>query len=260
MNPYIPKKTKVIDVKKLTRDITLYKLQYKIKHDPGQFVEIGKLGIGECPISICSSSKDYIELCIRDVGNVTRILHGVKKGDNLTIRGPYGHGFPMEDFKGKNIVAIAGGTGTAPLRGVIKYIEANRKDFGDVQIFLGFRSPDDILFKKDIKIWEKKFDLNITVDKASGAWKGCIGVVPKLMEEKGVMKDSIIISVGPPIMMKFVIECLMKRGFSEEQIFLSYERLMHCGIGKCGHCMLDNKYVCLDGPVFRYKEAKNLED
>ncbi len=260
MNPYIPKKVEVVEIRKETEDISTYKLNYKLKHGPGQFIELGRLGIGECPISICSYSDKYVELCIRDVGNVTRIIHGLKKGDELSIRGAYGHGYPMEDFKGKNIVAVGGGTGVAPLRSVLKYIEANRKDFGDVQIFLGFRSPEDILFKKDIKTWEKKFDLNLTVDKASRKWKGCVGVVTKMLEEKGVKKDSIIVACGPPIMIKFVIECLKKKGIDDKQIYVSYERLMHCGIGKCGHCMVDNKYVCRDGPVFRYGEVKDIED
>ena len=261
MNPYIPKKAKILDIRKQTVDTNLYKINYKIKHEPGQFVQIGLLGIGECPISICSDSEKYIDLCIRNVGNVTKFIYGLKKGDNVFVRGPYGNGYPMQMFKHKDILVVGGGTGVAPLRSVIEYIENKRKSFGDVYIFLGFRSPDDILFKEDIKRWSKKFHLVLTVDKAPKTWKGNIGyLMPLLEKEKFNIQHSVVLTCGPPIMIKFVLQSLKKMDFSDDQIYVSYERLMHCGIGKCGHCAISGYLVCKHGPVFNYSVAKNFED
>lgn len=261
MNHYIPKLAAIQDITKETSDTSTYRIKYPIKHDPGQFVEVSVLGIGECPISICSFSKSNIELCIRNVGNVTNTISKLKKGDKVYVRGPYGHGYPMQLFRKKNIVIIGGGTGVAPLRGVIKFIERNRKMFGKIDLFLGFRNPEDILFKNDIKEWKKKFNLQLTVDKADKAWKGNIGVVTTLLEAaKLSSENTIVITCGPPIMIKFVLQTLKKLGFADSQIYMSLERLMKCGIGKCGRCQIAGKRVCRHGPVFCYEEAKFLKD
>ncbi|MFC1800838.1 anaerobic sulfite reductase subunit AsrB [Nanoarchaeota archaeon] len=261
MNPYMPKLATIQLVTKENSDTNTYRVKYPIKHDPGQFVEVSIAGIGECPISICSSSKTHVELCIRNVGNTTNAISKLKKGDKLFIRGPYGHGYPMKQFKNKNIVIVGGGTGVAPIRGVIKYIEKNKKLFRQTSLFLGFRSPEDILFRKDLKEWKKKFNLHLTVDKADRKWKGNKGVVTKLLENAKISaKDTIAIACGPPIMIRFVIQTLKKLGFEDNQIYISFERLMKCGIGKCGRCQIGGKRVCKDGPVFCYEEAQHLKD
>jgi len=259
-NPYLPKKAKITAISNECEGIKTFRINKSMKHEPGQFIEISVLGIGECPISICSSPANYIDLCIRDVGNVTHSIHNLKKGDSVFIRGPYGHGYPMKEMEGKNLIVIGGGTGTAPLRSVMEHIEKNRKKYKKVQVFLGFRSSDDILFKNDMKRWKNIFDLNITVDKADKKWKGPVGVVTKLLDSASLNKDAEVITCGPPIMIKFAIESLKKKGFNDNQIYVSLERLMHCGIGKCGHCMIENRYVCKDGPVFRQDYAKNITD
>jgi anaerobic sulfite reductase subunit B len=261
INPFQTKNVKILDVKVQTADTKLFKLDYKIKHGPGQFAMVGKLGKGSCPISICSSSSKYVELCIRNVGNVTNFISQLKTGDKLEIRGPYGHGYPVDDFIGKNIVVIGGGTGTAPMRGVILYLEKHRNKFSRIDMFLGFRSPDEILFKSDIKRWEKLFNLYLTVDKADKKWKGNKGFIMPLLEKAKINKtNTIVVTCGPPIMIKFIIDKLKKMGFGDRQIYVSFERLMHCGVGKCGHCAVGGKLVCKHGPVFNYADAKDLVD
>ncbi|MBW3012427.1 FAD/NAD(P)-binding protein [Candidatus Woesearchaeota archaeon] len=260
-NPYKLDMVKVLEVRTLTQDTKLFKLDYKIKHQPGQFLQVGMLGKGECPISICSNSSKYVELCIRNVGNVTNFLTRMKKGDKIGVRGPYGKGFPVDEFEGKDIIIVGGGTGVAPVRGVIKYVEDHRNKFPRVDIFLGFRTPNDMLFKNEIMQWKKFSNLYFTVDKAAKNWKGNVGFIMPLLEKAKINKtNSIAIAVGPPIMIKFIIEKLKNMGFSDGQIYVSLERMMQCGIGKCGHCAVGGKLVCKCGPVFSYKDAKELVD
>ena len=202
-----------------------------------------------------------MELCVRNVGNVTSRLFELKKGNIIGIRGPYGHGYPMQHMLHNNITIIAGGTGVAPVRSVIQYIEQHRADYSDVELFFGFRSPKDVLFKNDLKVWEKSFRMHLTVDKPDKKWKYNSGVVTKLLEQANISSgNKTVVTCGPPIMIKFVIQTLQKLHFHNDQIYVSYERLMKCGIGKCGHCMIQGLYVCKDGPVFRYDKVKDLKE
>lgn len=259
-NPYIPKSFKIAKIFRETHDTSTFRINCKTKHMPGQFLEASVLGIGECPISICSCSGDYVDLCIRDVGNVTKAIHSKKAGNRIWLRGPYGKGYPMEEMYGRDICLVGGGTGVAPLIGVLEYIEKNRKAFGNVSIYFGFRFPHDMLFRRHFSRWRKKFSLNLTVDKAGGGWKGNVGVVTTLLDKANISKDSVALICGPPVMIKFVMQSLGKKGIQEENVYISFERLMSCGIGKCGHCELGGKYVCKDGPVFRYDKAKGMVD
>ncbi len=258
---YVPKFAKIEKITKETEDSATFKINYPCDNYPGQFLEISILGHGECPISICSNSDSFVELCIRDVGTVTKAISELKKGDKIGVRGPFGKGYPMAEFEKKNIIVIGGGTGVAPLRGVIKYIENNRKNFGNVSLFFGFRNPEEILFNYEIDRWKKDYDFNITVDKAESKWKGNTGVITSIIDRSNIDKEnSIAILCGPPIMIKFVVESLYKKGFKDHQIWVSLERRMKCGVGRCGHCQVSGKYVCKDGPVFNYAEAKNMID
>lgn len=259
-NPYTPKLKKVIYYKRDASDLFTIRLDWKLKHNPGQFVLISLPGIGECPISICSYSNKYIELNIREVGNVTKNLSKIKKNDQLLVRGPYGKGYPMPYFKNKDIIIIGGGCGIAPLKSVIEYIQKKRADFKDILLYLGFRSPSDIMFERDLKKWEKKFCLNVTFDKApeKTCYDGKIGFVTDLIEKSKLNNENkVVFMCGPPMMIEKTITILRNKGFNNNQIYLSMERLMYCGIGKCGHCMISGKYTCKDGPVFRYDEIKN---
>ncbi len=258
MDSYIPEKAKIVKRICFTYDTSLFRLEKSMKHKPGQFVEVSVLGIGEGPISICSFSDGYLDLCIKKVGTLTGAIHKLREGDGLFIRGPYGNGYPMEEFVGRDVVLVGGGTGTASLAGVIEYIRSHRKDFARLQAYFGFREPKEILFRDSIKKWKEEFDCNITVDKCDEEWQGNVCVVPSLVEKAEISKEAIVIICGPPIMIHYTMQALQKKNIPEEQIYVSLERLMKCGIGKCGRCQAGSKYVCKDGPVFRYDQAKDF--
>ncbi|MFH1440111.1 MAG: FAD/NAD(P)-binding protein [Candidatus Woesearchaeota archaeon] len=277
-NPYLPKKAKIIKVFRETDDTLTFRLDTSIfnkfngtnrTNRPGQFFNIAVLGIGECPISIASCSDKHVDLCIRNVGNVTNAIHQKKAGDYLLIRGPYGNGYPMEEFYGKDIVMVGGGTGVAPLISAVEYIEKNRTKFGNAKLFFGFRHHDAVLFMRNFKRWNDVFDFGFTLDcpninnkliKSIKPTNCKTGAVTTLLDKAYLDKDSIAIICGPPVMIRFVAETLLKKGIDEKNIYISYERLMSCGIGKCGHCEVGGKYVCKHGPVFRYDEAKDMKD
>ena len=269
-NPYLPNLAVINDVKELTYDTKLFVLSFKDKnvqenfiYKPGQFVEIGVFGFGEAPISIASSPsvKNYFELCIKNMGNVTNKLHQMKKNDNVYIRGPYGNGFPFDEVKNKDVLFVAGGIGLAPLRGLINEMLAHRNSFGKIQVLYGARTPEDMIFTDELKEWSEKIKVLTTVDKEDFRWKGNVGVVGTLLTNtKGETKNTVAFVCGPPIMIKFVIKDLVKLGFKDEVIITTLERKMQCGIGNCGHCNIGGKYVCIDGPVFTYKQIKDLPE
>ncbi len=254
-NDYLPKPVKILKKKVESADTFGLTLGWKIKHDPGQFIQVSIPGIGEAPISISSYSKDHVEINIRKVGNVTNALFKLKKGDELLVRGPYGKGYPMLDLTGKDLIFIGGGCGVAPLKGVIEYVETKRKDYGEVILFLGYRSPGDILFEHKHKDWDRNFNLNISVDTipTKSCYAGNVGFVTKVIEKQDITsKNKIVFMCGPPIMMEKTIEILRNKGFTNNQIYVSEEKLMYCAFGLCCHCMDKGALTCLDGPVFRY--------
>ncbi|MCP3682425.1 MAG: hypothetical protein GY861_07005 [bacterium] len=252
---------KILKAEKLTPDTMFYQLDARLKSIPGQFVEVSATNIGEAPFAIADYSEKNVELVVRGVGNVTKAMANLKTGDQMGLRGPFGNGFPVDLMKRKSLIIISGGTGIAAVRGLIQYAEKNEALFDGVYLFFGFRSPKDIVFKDDIDNWRKKFKVELTVDKGDDNWKGNVGLVTALLEQSGLdEQNAVAVSCGPPIMIKFVVETLQKLGFEEDQIYVSLERMMQCGIGKCGHCLVGNKYVCKDGPVFSYKIAKELKD
>jgi anaerobic sulfite reductase subunit B len=263
-NPYLPKPYKILEFHRETSDSFTVKADMEIDHDPGQFVQVGLLGIGECPISICSDSREYIQLNIREVGNVTIALSKLEQGDTVFIRGPYGKGYPMRYLKGNSLLIIGGGCGVAPLKGIIDYAENHRRDYKDLTLLLGYRSPDDILFQRELLEWKNRYNLQVTVDQNTHG-KFCYGAkegfVTDALESMDISNNNQIAFVcGPPVMMKFVIRSLKDKGFNDDQIFLSTERLMYCALGVCCHCMIKGKFTCVDGPVFRYDEIKDLEN
>ena len=263
-NPYVPRPYKVLSSARETADTFTMTVGMAVLHSPGQFVQVSVPGYGEAPISICSDSRKEIKLNIRQVGAVTNALAGLKKGETVLLRGPYGKGYPMKKLNGKDIVIVGGGCGVAPLKGLIDYVENHRKDFGQVSMFLGYRSPDDIIFKKELAGWKKKYSINVTVDK-KGNTKSCIdareGFVTDALGETDIRADkSAAMICAPPIMMKGSIGILKSKGFRDKQILVSTERLMYCAMGVCCHCMIRSKFTCLDGPVFRYDEIMDIEN
>lgn len=264
MSEYVPKKVKIKDFHRETQDIVNIRADFRCKHEPGHFVMVGLPGIGEAPISMSSYSDKYIELHVREIGNVTNALGKLKKNGYIFVRGPYGKGYPMEELKDLNIIMIGGGCGVAPLKSAIEYIEQNRKKYGNIDLFFGYTTPKEILFRKRISSWKKNFNLNLSVDKNSHGgtrFKAKIGFVTELVKKAKLMTGNTAIMIcGPPIMMNISVDILKKKGFREHQIYVSTERLMDCGLGLCGHCMIHGKYTCLDGPVFRYDELSGFRN
>jgi NAD(P)H-flavin reductase len=233
---------------------------------PGQFVEVSVAGIGEAPITITSSPTQTggFELVIRKIGNVTNAVHTLMPGDKLGIRGPLGDGqYPVEEAKGKNLVFICGGLGLVPQRSFINYVLANRSDYGDVAILQGTKCYDQRLFTDEVAQWEQRDDIDMleTLDEPDEQWKGNVGVVTTLISKiKTDLKSAVVLVCGPPIMYKFVLMALEEYDVSHENIFLNLERKMKCGVGKCGHCQINDVYCCMDGPVFRYSDLATMPE
>lgn len=251
----------ILNVEDETETIKTFRVNSKLKYQPGQFLQVSVFNFGEVPISISSYSEDFVDITVRRVGRVTNAIHRLNKGDFLGLRGPYGNGYPMEEMEGRDIMIVGGGCGVAPMRSVIQYLEKFKENYGSVDLFFGYRSPEEIMFKKDMKRWQRKFNVHLTVDIAPKDWSYDVGVITKLLEKEKIENENkVVLTCGPPIMIKFVIELLKRRNFQDEQIYVSLERYMKCGFGKCGHCMINDKFICLDGPVFNYAQAKFLED
>jgi NAD(P)H-flavin reductase len=267
-NPYKPALKKVIYYKRETEHSFTIRLNWKLKHGVGQFIFCSLPGIGEAPISICSHNDSYVELNIMEVGNVTKALSHIKVGEKLLVRGPYGTEYPMKELKGNNLIVIGGGCGVAPLKGIVEYVEKNRSDYEQVHLFFGYRSPGNMLFEENSVKWKKMFDLHLSFDRIPDEEKnlpvcsmGSQGFVTQLVsEEIADNHNKIVFLCGPPIMIEKTIELLKIKGFNDDQIYFSAERLMYCGIGKCGRCMIHGHYTCLDGSVFRYDQLRDFND
>lgn len=266
---YVPRPARLVRVVELTSKEKLFEFRFTdsegLGHRPGQFVEISVMGIGEAPISISSSpTRDStFQLAVRNVGNVTAALHGLKKGSTVGIRGPFGNGFPLEALEGKDLLLIAGGIGLFPLRSLIQYTLDSRGAFGRVSLLFGTRSPAERLFIDELATWSHSPDIEFheTVDRGDETWKGNVGVIttliPKIEIDPG---KTMAVVVGPPIMYRFVIGELKKKDLADEHIILSLERRMKCGVGKCGHCQINGVYVCQEGPVFTLAEIRKLRE
>jgi sulfite reductase subunit B len=262
----------ILKTTKLTDREKLFKISLDsgnaLCHDPGQFVEVSLMGIGEAPISIASSPDEKtFDLVVRKVGEVTNKLHELKKGDKIGIRGPLGHGFDIEALKGKDILFIAAGLGLPPLRSLITYVldPLHRKDYGKITILCGCREPCEVLYDGEIKDWEGFPNVKVlrTVDRCpeGECWDGDIGLITKLIPKaKFDTKNTNCIIVGPPVVYPYCIQILSDLGVPEDHIIVSLERRMKCGVGKCGHCQINDKYCCKDGPVFNYKDIKDLPE
>ena len=266
-NPYRPIKADVLDV--ITETPTIKTIRFKpeeeISFRTGQFVEITIPGVGEAPFTPSSqpSVKDIMEVSVMNVGKVTDKIHQLKKGDVIGVRGPFGSGYPVDDFEGKEVVIVGGGCGFAPLRSLMYELFSRSGKFKKLYFRGGCKTPKDLVYKDQTEEWAKRDDLNLrlTVDAGDGSWKGNVGVVTTILDDIDMdFAKGIAIVCGPPIMMKFATQKLLQMGFGEENIYLSMEKNMSCGIGKCGHCRLGTYYACKDGPVFTYDKIKNFHD
>jgi len=266
-NPYRPIKTEVLDV--ITETPTIKTLRLKpeepISFKTGQFIELTVPGVGEAPFTPSSrpSIKDAMEVTIMRVGKVTERIHQLEKGDTVGLRGAFGNGYPLDKFKGKEILVIGGGCGFAPIRSLMYSLFEISGEFKNLFFRGGCKNPQEFLYKQEIMSWHEKPDLNIkvTVDKGDETWKGHVGLVTTILDDiKMDRKTGIAIVCGPPIMMKFATFKLLDMGFPENNIYLSMEKNMSCGIGKCGHCRIGTYYACKDGPVFQYDKIKNFHE
>ncbi len=273
-NPYVPIP---VDVDKIitevtTKDIKTFRFTFVNKEDeaafkylPGQFAELSILGKGESPIGIASSPTQpgYIEFTVQKAGVVTSELHSMEAGQRMGVRGPLGNTWPIEYLEGKNIVIVGGGFAFTTLRSLINYMlfEENRSKFGDITVVYGAREPGLLIYKDELKEWEKRDDINmnVTVDKGDENWSGREGFVPTVCKEVAPSSENAVAVIcGPPIMIRFTLPVFFDLGFSKENIYTSLEMRMKCGIGKCGRCNVGSKYVCKDGPVFSLAELDKL--
>ncbi|MAG39083.1 anaerobic sulfite reductase subunit B [Candidatus Woesearchaeota archaeon] len=260
---YQAKRYKIKDIQRQSNNNIMLRIKTKINPSPGQFVEVSIPGIGESPISTASYNKKILDLNVQVVGNVTEALAKMRIGQKIHLRGPYGTSYPLEQLKGENLILVAGGCGVAPLRAVIEYLKERRLDYKEIHLFFGFRSPKDILFKEEMKEWKSLYHLNLSVDKApeENPFNCPVGFVTQILEEADISADnSSILLCGPPVMMDKSITILENKGFSTDKMWISLERHMKCSTGKCGHCMVNGKYLCIDGPVFRYDKVKGIDE
>lgn len=260
-NVYIPFASEILEVIRHTEKEFTFRMEFRGDVKPGQFFEVSIPKFGEAPISVSGIGENFVDLTIRRVGRVTNEVFEHYQGQKLLMRGPYGNGFDVGSFLDGETVVVAGGTGVSPVRGVIEALstsEQAKKKY----VIVGFRSPDDMLFRTDLKNWAERLNLILTVDRAEEGYAGNVGLVTKYIQDLPLADPSNAraVVVGPPAMMRFTIIELQKKGFRDENITVSYERKMCCGLGKCGHCRIGGKYVCIDGPVFPYNEAKALLD
>ena len=267
----IPKIGVVTDIRIDTPDIKTFRVvgldgKKAFDHKPGQCAMLSIPGVGEAMFSITSSPTNtaYMEFSIKKCGCLTNWLHAMDVGQQITIRGPYGKPFPVDDaFKGKDLLFIAGGVGLAPLRSVINYVRAKRADYGKIMIVYGSRSKDDLLdYHEILDEWmqDDGVEVHLTIDRPQDDWDGHVGFVPNYVKELNPSKDYTVIMCGPPIMIKFTLANLKEMGFAETQVYTTMELRMKCGVGKCGRCNIGSKYVCKDGPVFRFDELDELPD
>ncbi len=261
---YEPMAAEIVDIIVESPTIRSYVVvpQEPVKFATGQFVELTLPGIGEAPFTPSSSPADTgkMEITIMKAGRVTGLLHECEKGQKLGIRGPYGNGYPVDDFVGKEVYIIGGGVGLAPIRSLFLTLIERIGDFKSVVCRFGARTPNDFIYKDALHgPWQRieGVDMKLTVDQADGDWQGNVGVVTTICNRDDVnVEDAVGVVCGPPIMMKFTTLTLLDFGFKESQIYLSMEKNMSCGFGKCGHCMIGKYYVCKDGPVFTYDQIK----
>ncbi len=267
----IPKLGVVTAIRTDTPDVKTFRIVSPeggkpFEHIPGQCAMLSMPGVGEALFSITSSptEHDFVDFSIKRCGCVTEWLHQMEVGQQITIRGPYGNGFPVDtELRGKDLLFIAGGIGLAPLHSVINYVRAHRADYGKVQVIYGSRSKEDLVdYDEIVNDWIAGGDIevNLTIDRPQDNWQGHVGFVPNYVKELNPDLSKTVLMCGPPIMIKFTLAGLMELGFSRTQIYTTMELRMKCGIGKCGRCNIGSKYVCKDGPVFRFDQLDELPD
>jgi len=273
-NPYLEAPARIMRSSNLTADVRLFDIRFddpaladSFEFRPGQFVMLGVLGVGEAPFSLPSAPtrRGAFQLAIRRAGSLTDYLFDhVREGDLVGVRGPLGNGFPVEKLRGADLLLVAGGLGMVPLRGLLQYVIDLRHEFGRVTLLYGARSPDQVLFSQELASLARRGDARVllSVDRDDGQpWAGRVGVVTELLDDVELEPErTFAVACGPPVFYRFMLERLVKRGLGKDRIYLSLERRMECGVGKCGHCAVGYTFTCLHGPVFSYWDALNLPE
>jgi len=269
-NPLLPYLATLQDVVDLTPDVSLLKIELNdpniresFEYKPGQFIFISAFGTGEAPFGLTSVCYGHgpLEVAVRRIGTVTRSLHELEPGETVGVRGPFGNHFPLDEYRGKNIFIIGGGIGFAPLRPIITTILDHRKEYADLLILNGARTPQDLVFAPEFDTWASspRTRLELTVDAGDQSWTGRVALIPAVVKELNFSPDNAIaIICGPPIMIHFTLIELKKLGFADSQIVTTLESKMKCGLGKCARCNVGEKYVCRDGPVFTMEQISQL--
>ena len=270
-DPLIPMVAVVTDVRTDTPDVKTFRVvgldgKKPFAHIPGQCAMLSMPGIGEALCSITSSptNEDFLEFSIKKCGCVTTWIHEIEPGQQVTLRGPYGNGFPVDtELRGKDLLIIAGGIGLAPVRSVINYVRANRQNYGTLDIVYGSRSKEDLVdYQEILDEWmaEDGINVHLTIDREQPDWDGHVGFVPNYVKELNFDTSKTVVMCGPPIMIKFTLAGLEELGFQRDQVYTTFELKMKCALGKCGRCNIGDKYVCKDGPVFRLDQMEELPD
>ena len=268
-DPLIPMVAVVTDVRTDTPDVKTFRVvgldgKKPFAHIPGQCAMLSMPGIGEALFSITSSptNEDFLEFSIKKCGCVTTWIHEIEPGQQVTLRGPYGNGFPVDtELRGKDLLIIAGGIGLAPVRSVINYVRAHRENYGTLDIVYGSRSKEDLVdYQEILDEWmaEDGINVHLTIDREQPDWDGHVGFVPNYVKELNFDTSKTVVMCGPPIMIKFTLAGLEELGFQRDQVYTTFELKMKCALGKCGRCNIGSKYVCKDGPVFRFDQLDAL--
>ena len=269
-NPYLPEIATIIETVQETPAIKTFRVTLNnpermksFRYEPGQVGQLSVFGVGEATFVINSppTRMEYLQFSVMAAGEVTSRLHSLKAGDQIGVRAPLGNSFPYEAMKGKNVVFVGGGIGMAPLRTLLLFMLDNRKDYGDISLLYGARSPEDMAFRYDLPDWTTRKDMKtvLTIDREAPGWEHTVGLIPNvLLDMNPSPENTVAVTCGPPIMIKFTLQALKKLGFPDESIITTLEKRMKCGVGICGRCNIGTKYVCMDGPVFTYAELKKL--
>ena len=261
-NPYRPFPARITCIRPETDCEFTITVEATASMTPGQFFQVSLPRVGEAPISISDFGDDWIQFTVRAVGKLTNALHELCTGENLFIRGPYGNGFPMDVLEGSNLVVAAGGSGVAPVRPLIRRAMDGRLPVRSLKVLAGFKSKEGLLFSDELEECQRCGHATVTIDRPQDGWCGATGLITEHIRalELEDPSDVQFVIVGPPVMMKYSVAEALKLGVPADRIWVSFERLMSCGVGKCGHCKIDSTYICLDGPVFNYSRAAGLID
>lgn len=269
-NPMLPFTGKLVEVRDLAAEIKLLRVEMQDggveafqTWQPGQFAFVSAYGLGEAPFGIANACRggSAVDFAVARLGSVTTGLHELGEGDVVGVRGPLGNAFPMEKFKGKDLLVLGGGIGGAPLRPVIQTVLANRADYGQLTILWAARHPSLLVFTDEYEAWRAAPNtrLHLTVDKADAGWDHGVGLITDLLKKVDPSpKNAVAVTCGPPVMIHFVTRMLAEMGFANQDSYVTLEARMHCGLGKCGRCNLGEKLVCVDGPVFNMDEVGAL--